>query len=241
MYLPGFSVLQSRSVLGDDSYTSGEGVEEELSLLPVQLFPGFSSMLLVSSSRMSVENSCNRQNIKIIIVIIFAQFTFDLFLGPSYNIFLQCLKYSWEIQRSPTVTEPFRTIRLPYAVRSCKATFNEILKIRKEDKIIEKRLVKKQVSKQELSVELKIKGLFHRDAQFPTKTTNRVLKTLCLKHLVKQPLDSEDNITTATKSLTRFIRHFHQHFRHDRFHVTQNQSKSKIILRRSRSSSTRVV
>ena len=58
----------------------------ELFLLPVQLFPGFSSMLFVSSSRMSVENSCNsRQNVKIIILIIFAQFTFDLFLGFSYE------------------------------------------------------------------------------------------------------------------------------------------------------------
>lgn len=86
MYLSWFSVLQSRSVLGDDSYTSGEGGEEELFLLPVQLFRGFSSMLFVSSSRMSVENSCNsRQNVKIIIVIIFAQFTFNLFLGFSYE------------------------------------------------------------------------------------------------------------------------------------------------------------
>ena len=31
--------------------------------------------------------------------------------------------------------------------------FNEILEIRKEDKIAEQRLVKKQVSKQELSIE----------------------------------------------------------------------------------------
>lgn len=60
-------------------------------------------------------------------------------------------------------------------MRSCKASFNEILEIRKEDKITGQRLVKKQVSKQELSVEWKITGLFHHDAQFPTKTTNRVL------------------------------------------------------------------
>ena len=38
-------------------------------------------------------------------------------------------------------------------MRSCKVTFNEILEIRKEDKIAEQRLVKKQVSEQELSVE----------------------------------------------------------------------------------------
>lgn len=63
-------------------------------------------------------------------------------------------------------------------MRSCKVTFNEILEIRKEDKIAEQRLVKKQVSKQELSVEGKIKGLLHHDAQFPTKTTNRVLTSL---------------------------------------------------------------
>ena len=43
-------------------------------------------MLFVSSSRMSVENSCNsRQNVKITIVIIFAQFTLNLFLGFSYE------------------------------------------------------------------------------------------------------------------------------------------------------------
>lgn len=60
-------------------------------------------------------------------------------------------------------------------MRSWEATFNEILEIRKEDKITKQRLVKKQVSMQELSVEWKITGLFHDDAQFPTKTTNRVL------------------------------------------------------------------
>ena len=43
-------------------------------------------MLFVSSSRMSVENSCNsRQNVKIITLTTFAQFTFDLFLGFSYE------------------------------------------------------------------------------------------------------------------------------------------------------------
>lgn len=95
----------------------------------------------------------------------------------------------------------------------------------------------------------KLRDCFIMMHSFRLKTTNRVLTSLksigytflrhCLKHLVKQPFDSEDHTTTATKSLTRFIRHFHEHFRLDRFHVTQNLSKSKIILRRSRSSSTR--
>ena len=38
-------------------------------------------------------------------------------------------------------------------MRSLEATFNEILEIRKEDKITKQRLVKKQVSMQELSFE----------------------------------------------------------------------------------------
>ena len=125
---------------------------------------------------------------------------FRLFLRKRF--FFRAWSISSKIQRSPT--EPFRTIWLPYAVRSCKVTFNEILEIRKEDKIAEQRLVKKQVSKQELSVEWKIKGLLHHDAQFPTKTTNRVLTSLksigytFLRHFVFTILWNSPSIVKIT-------------------------------------------
>lgn len=127
-----------------------------------------------------------------------------MFLGFSYEKDFSSEPEAYLAKFNGAQLNLFGQLWLPYAVRSCKVTFNEILEIRKEDKIAEQRLVKKQVSKQELSVEWKIKGLLHHDAQFPTKTTNRVLTSLksigytFLRHFVFTILWNSPSIVKIT-------------------------------------------